>query len=95
MQYKIDLAKEREPDDEVLELSGVTIFLDQQSVPYLDGLTIDFRRPSPRAASSSTTPSRRRLRLRQILQRLIGNATPRRPPRRREIFLWPAIPLGL
>jgi iron-sulfur cluster assembly protein len=43
LQYKIDLAKEREPDDEVLELSGVTVFLDQQSVPYLDDLTIDFR----------------------------------------------------
>ncbi len=43
LQYKVDLAKTREPDDEVVELSGVTLYLDPQSVPFLDGLTIDFK----------------------------------------------------
>lgn len=43
MQYKIEPAQEPEPDDEVLEVSGVKIFLDSQSVPFVDGLTIDFR----------------------------------------------------
>jgi len=43
LQYKIELAKGQEPDDEVMQLSGVTVFLDQQSVPFLDGLTIDFK----------------------------------------------------
>ncbi len=43
LQYTVDLTKTNEPDDEVMEIEGITIFLDQQSVPFLDGLTIDFK----------------------------------------------------
>lgn len=40
--YKLDFDKEQKPDDKVLELDGVKIFIDSASVPYLAGTVIDF-----------------------------------------------------
>jgi iron-sulfur cluster assembly accessory protein len=40
--YKLDFDKEQKPDDIILELDGVTIYVDSKSAPYLAGIVIDF-----------------------------------------------------
>ena len=40
--YKLDFDNEQKPDDAVLELDGVKVFVDRASAPYLKGTVIDF-----------------------------------------------------
>jgi iron-sulfur cluster assembly accessory protein len=40
--YKLDFDKEHKPDDVILELAGVSIYVDRASAPYLAGTVIDF-----------------------------------------------------
>ncbi|MEJ2621800.1 MAG: iron-sulfur cluster assembly accessory protein [Candidatus Thiodiazotropha sp.] len=40
--YVVDYAEQLEDDDQIFESHGVKIVVDQQSLPMLDGMTIDF-----------------------------------------------------
>ncbi len=40
--YKYELVDAQEDDDFIIEKLGATIFIDEISVPYLDGSVIDF-----------------------------------------------------
>ena len=40
--YKLDFDNEQRPNDKVLELDGVKVYIDNASVPYLAGTVIDF-----------------------------------------------------
>ncbi|HEY7219437.1 MAG TPA: iron-sulfur cluster assembly accessory protein [Candidatus Binatia bacterium] len=40
--YRLDFDKERKADDTILELDGVTVYVDSTSAPYLAGTVIDF-----------------------------------------------------
>jgi iron-sulfur cluster assembly protein len=40
--YKLDFDDQHKPDDLVLELNGVKVFVDNRSAPYLAGMVIDF-----------------------------------------------------
>ena len=40
--YKLDFDKERKSDDTVLEWSGVRVYVDSASAPFLQGMVIDF-----------------------------------------------------
>ncbi len=42
LKYKMGLVAETEHGDVTVEHSGVTVFIDPASVPYLDGTTVDF-----------------------------------------------------
>ncbi|MDR2689739.1 MAG: iron-sulfur cluster assembly accessory protein [Azoarcus sp.] len=42
MQYGMKLESERAEDDDVLEIDGVTLFIDPYSAPLLDGVVIDY-----------------------------------------------------
>ena len=40
--YTVNLANEIDPDDVVFQDNGVTVVIDPESLPYLDGAQIDF-----------------------------------------------------
>ena len=40
--YKLDFDREQRAEDIVLERSGITIYVDRGSAPYLAGMTVDF-----------------------------------------------------
>jgi iron-sulfur cluster assembly accessory protein len=40
--YKLDFDNQQRPDDLVLERSGVKLYIDKNSAPYLAGTVIDF-----------------------------------------------------
>jgi Iron-sulfur cluster assembly accessory protein len=40
--YKFDLVSDRADDDVVIEKNGVTVLVDQVSLPFMDGSEIDF-----------------------------------------------------
>ena len=40
--YKLDFDKEQKFDDTVLEWSGVRVYIDSASAPFLQGMVIDF-----------------------------------------------------
>ena len=42
LQYGMALELESDPDDTVVETSGVTVLVDPVSRPFLDGVTVDF-----------------------------------------------------
>jgi len=42
MQYGVRLESEQSVDDTIIELEGVRLFVDPDSKPLIDGLTIDF-----------------------------------------------------
>ena len=42
LQYGLRLEQRAQPDDKVLEYGAVKVFIDQKSVPLIDGATIDF-----------------------------------------------------
>ena len=42
MSYKFKFAVEPRPDDNVIEIDEVRLFVDPKSFQYLDGLTLDF-----------------------------------------------------
>ena len=41
-QYEMNLAKERQESDQVLEVDGFQVFIDSQSLPALNGTEIDY-----------------------------------------------------
>lgn len=44
MAYKLEFADQVEPDDKVWESFGVKVFVDEKSLPYLDGTELDYTR---------------------------------------------------
>ena len=42
-QYTVDIERERQSDDTVLEQDGNRVLVDSVSLPFLEGATIDFR----------------------------------------------------
>lgn len=40
--YVVNYAEERQPDDVVFEDRGVKVYVDPQSLPLIDGTTVDF-----------------------------------------------------
>ncbi len=44
MAYKLEFVDETADDDIVFESNGVKVFVDPKSLPYLDGMELDFAR---------------------------------------------------
>ena len=44
LQYSMDFADETGENDHVFDLGDVKVVCDRESLPYLDGLTVDFSR---------------------------------------------------
>ncbi|MBT9523388.1 MAG: iron-sulfur cluster assembly protein IscA [Dechloromonas sp.] len=44
MAYKLEFVDEVNPDDMVFEHNGVKVIVDAKSLPYLDGMELDFAR---------------------------------------------------
>ena len=44
MAYKLEFVDETNPDDVVFETQGVKVFIDPKSLPYLDGMELDYAR---------------------------------------------------
>jgi iron-sulfur cluster assembly protein len=42
--YRIEFADEVKPEDQAYECHGVTVLVDPKSLPYLDGMELDFAR---------------------------------------------------
>jgi iron-sulfur cluster assembly protein len=42
LSYSLSFAKEAQPDDQVLDQEGITLYVDMKSLLYLDGVTLDF-----------------------------------------------------
>jgi iron-sulfur cluster assembly protein len=42
MSYAMDFESEARPDDTVLEQGGLKVYVDAQSAPYLEGVTVDY-----------------------------------------------------
>jgi Fe-S cluster assembly iron-binding protein IscA len=45
LSFSIVLDNTAQPDDDVQELDGVTIAIEGQSAPRMDGITLDYREP--------------------------------------------------
>ncbi len=41
-QYAFDIERSKQPDDIVVERDGATVLVDQVSLPFLEGSTLDF-----------------------------------------------------
>ena len=41
-QYQMTLDKQREEDDELIDFEGLNVFVDAQSMLFMDGTTIDY-----------------------------------------------------
>jgi iron-sulfur cluster assembly accessory protein len=41
-QYAFDVERTRQPDDILVERNGATVLVDQVSLPFLEGSTVDF-----------------------------------------------------
>ena len=44
MAYKLEFVDEASPEDLVFESNGVKVFVDAKSLPYLDGMELDYAR---------------------------------------------------
>ena len=44
MAYKLEFVDEVQPEDIRFDSNGVTVFVDPKSLPYLDGMELDFAR---------------------------------------------------
>lgn len=44
MAYKLEFADQPEEDDQQFESHGVIVLVDPQSLPYVDGMELDFQR---------------------------------------------------
>jgi iron-sulfur cluster assembly protein len=44
MAYKLEFVDEQSPEDQAFESGGVKIFVDPKSLPYLQGMELDFAR---------------------------------------------------
>jgi iron-sulfur cluster assembly protein len=56
-EYKMNLEKESRSDDQILDTDGVKVFVDQQSMLYLDGTRIDFLESTRGAGFSFENPN--------------------------------------
>ncbi len=56
MAYKLEFVDETNPDDVVFETQGVKVFVDPKSLPYLEGMELDYAREGLRG-SNSTIPT--------------------------------------
>nr|CRH04572.1 conserved protein of unknown function[Include Iron-sulphur cluster biosynthesis protein domain] [Candidatus Magnetococcus massalia] len=41
--YEIELCSKEEPEDEIITVDGIKIYTDPASIPYIKGMTIDFK----------------------------------------------------
>ena len=48
--YVVDLAETAQPDDQRLEVDGISLLVDAKSLPMVEGTVIDFRRQGLNAA---------------------------------------------
>ncbi len=55
--YVVDIADEIAEDDRIFESHGVKVVVDDDSLSYLDGTTIDFRREGLNEAFSYDNPN--------------------------------------
>ena len=55
--YELKLAKEKRPDDQVWERDGVTYYIDEMSLPYLKGVTIDWKNEGLMAGFTFDNPN--------------------------------------
>ncbi|WP_371322553.1 iron-sulfur cluster assembly protein IscA [Dechloromonas sp. ZY10] len=44
MAYKLEFVDDSSEDDQVFESNGVKVFVDAKSLPYLDGMELDYTR---------------------------------------------------
>lgn len=44
MAYKLEFVDEQAPEDHVFESLGIKLFVDPKSMPYLEGIELDFAR---------------------------------------------------
>ncbi len=44
MAYKLEFVDDSNADDQVFESNGVKVFVDAKSLPYLDGMELDYTR---------------------------------------------------
>ena len=44
MAYKLEFVDEIDPEDVVFESNGVKVFIDAKSMPYLEGMELDYTR---------------------------------------------------
>ena len=73
-QYGLNIEDAPEDDDEILELSGVRVFVDPFSAQYLEGIEIDYVSSMMGQGFSFSNPTGiRRLRVRKLVHRLIGH----------------------
>ena len=43
--FGLTLEEASQPDDEILVIEGLTVAIEQQSAPRMDGMTMDYREP--------------------------------------------------
>ena len=59
--YVLDYADEKREQDTVIEAHGVSVLIDPDSLPLLDGLTLDFRREGLNALFKFDNPNAQEL----------------------------------
>ncbi|HRX82747.1 MAG TPA: iron-sulfur cluster assembly accessory protein [Pirellulaceae bacterium] len=57
LKYKIGLDSQPRQDDEIVESSGIRIFVDPDSLPMLSGVTVDFVEELGKAGFSFDNPN--------------------------------------
>jgi iron-sulfur cluster assembly protein len=57
MQYAVSLESEARADDAVVQLDGLTVFVDPASAPLLDGVTVDFQDSMQGSGFTFTNPN--------------------------------------
>jgi iron-sulfur cluster assembly protein len=55
--YQVDVATSTLPDDEIFEIDDVKVFVDQASLPIVDGTEIDFQRNGLNASFVFNNPN--------------------------------------
>ena len=55
--YVVDIAKEQRADDQVFEINGVKVLIDEKSLPVVRGTEIDFRREGLSSAFAFNNPN--------------------------------------
>ena len=57
MAYKLEFVDEVSPEDLVFESNGVKVFIDAKSLPYLDGMELDYAREGLNEGFKFNTPN--------------------------------------
>ena len=55
--YKLEFVDTTNPEDEVFNSNGITIFVDQKSLQYLDGTVLDYTREGLQEGFKFTNPN--------------------------------------